>query len=141
MKIHLQASRLGEQIDPTLLFPLREIPSQILGNRLFSRSPSECRSLSSMSESLTQKWLRQNVHPYLDRDRVYADVDSLLARFPTLRPKSDVYSSVIPSPVPFSRLPVPQPMTTDGPSSCFASMVYFLSSFIARPTTSLYQSG
>ena len=44
-------------------------------------------------ESLTQAWLRQNVQFYASRDRVFADVDSALARFPALRPKSDVYSA------------------------------------------------
>ncbi|KAJ2916041.1 hypothetical protein MD484_g4373, partial [Candolleomyces efflorescens] len=43
-------------------------------------------------ESLTQAWLRQNVQFYASRDRVFADVDSALARFPALRPKSDVYT-------------------------------------------------
>lgn len=47
-----------------------------------------------MSSAETQKWLRQNVNPYPQKDRVYADVDSALARFSTLRPKLDVYSSV-----------------------------------------------
>ncbi|KDR81574.1 hypothetical protein GALMADRAFT_60406 [Galerina marginata CBS 339.88] len=45
-----------------------------------------------MSSSLTQKWLRQTVQPYPNHPRVYADVDSVLPRFPTLRPKSDVYT-------------------------------------------------
>jgi len=48
-----------------------------------------------MSSPETRKWLLQNVHPYPHRDRVYADIDSLLSIFSTLRPKSDVYSSVI----------------------------------------------
>jgi hypothetical protein len=48
-----------------------------------------------MSSAETQKWLRQNVHSYPQKDLVYADVDSALARFPTLRPKLDVYSSVM----------------------------------------------
>ncbi|KAH7916050.1 UEV domain-containing protein [Hygrophoropsis aurantiaca] len=43
------------------------------------------------AESLTQKWLRQNVNSYPQRDRVYIDIDAALARFSTLRPKSDVY--------------------------------------------------
>ncbi|KAF9227963.1 UEV-domain-containing protein [Gyrodon lividus] len=43
-------------------------------------------------ESLTQKWLRQNTSSYLHKDRVYVDTDATLARFPTLRPKSDVYT-------------------------------------------------
>ncbi|KZP20742.1 UEV-domain-containing protein [Athelia psychrophila] len=46
----------------------------------------------SSSESLTQKWLRQNVQSYAQKDRVYADIDSALARYQTLRPKSDVYT-------------------------------------------------
>jgi hypothetical protein len=45
-------------------------------------------------ESLTQKWLRQNIQPYLHPDRVFSDVDVTLARFSSLRPKTDVYSSV-----------------------------------------------
>jgi ESCRT-I complex subunit TSG101 len=48
----------------------------------------------SSGESLTQRWLRQNVQPYLHKERVYADVDAAIRRFPSLRPKSDVYSSV-----------------------------------------------
>jgi hypothetical protein len=86
MKIHFQGTRLGD-LDPA-------------GNPTNAASSgAACRSLSEsqpMSESLTQKWLRQHLRPYPDRDRVFADVDALLARFPTLRPKSDVYSSVIP---------------------------------------------
>jgi hypothetical protein len=57
---------------------------------------SGLRYRSDMStQSLTQKWLRQNTAPYLHTDRVYADVDATLARFPTLAPRSDIYSSVI----------------------------------------------
>ncbi|KII88560.1 hypothetical protein PLICRDRAFT_698920 [Plicaturopsis crispa FD-325 SS-3] len=41
--------------------------------------------------SLTQKWLRQNVNSYPEKDRVFADIDAALGRYPTLRPKSDVY--------------------------------------------------
>ncbi|KAH7930812.1 UEV-domain-containing protein [Leucogyrophana mollusca] len=44
------------------------------------------------AESLTQKWLRQNVSSYPQKDRVYVDIDAALRRFPTLRPKSDVYT-------------------------------------------------
>ncbi|KIL69714.1 hypothetical protein M378DRAFT_184118 [Amanita muscaria Koide BX008] len=44
------------------------------------------------SISLTHKWLRQNVQPYQNKDRVYADIDAALARFSTLRPKTDVYT-------------------------------------------------
>ncbi|EIN07404.1 UEV-domain-containing protein [Punctularia strigosozonata HHB-11173 SS5] len=43
-------------------------------------------------ESLTQQWLRQNVQPYVAAGRVYADTDGALARFPTIRPKTDVYT-------------------------------------------------
>jgi len=55
---------------------------------------AQCPSMDSPSTtgSLTQKWLRQQAHPYPDRDRVYADIDAALTRFTTLRPKSDVYS-------------------------------------------------
>lgn len=42
--------------------------------------------------SLTQKWLRQNLQPYQLPDVVYAHVDALLSRHPTIRPKTDVYS-------------------------------------------------
>ena len=43
--------------------------------------------------SLTQKWLRQQVQPYPSAHRVYSDIDATLTRFPTLRPKSDVFSN------------------------------------------------
>ncbi|KAJ7219235.1 UEV-domain-containing protein [Mycena pura] len=42
--------------------------------------------------SLTQKWLRENIAPYPAPDRVYADIDTTLARYPSLRPKSDIYT-------------------------------------------------
>ncbi|KIM49155.1 hypothetical protein M413DRAFT_15322 [Hebeloma cylindrosporum] len=42
--------------------------------------------------SLTQKWLRDCAQPYPNPHRVYADIDAALARFTTLRPKSDVYT-------------------------------------------------
>ncbi|KAG1853686.1 UEV domain-containing protein [Suillus subalutaceus] len=44
------------------------------------------------TESLTQRWLRQNVSSYTQKDRVLLDFDTALARFTTLRPKSDVYT-------------------------------------------------
>ncbi|KAG2750081.1 UEV-domain-containing protein [Suillus brevipes Sb2] len=44
------------------------------------------------TESLTQRWLRQNVSSYAQKDRVLLDFDTALARFTTLRPKSDVYT-------------------------------------------------
>ncbi|KAF8628460.1 hypothetical protein AX15_003972 [Amanita polypyramis BW_CC] len=46
----------------------------------------------AISESLTQKWLRQNVQTYLHKDRVFFDIDAALARFGSLRPKTDVYT-------------------------------------------------
>ncbi|KAJ7905453.1 UEV-domain-containing protein [Mycena olivaceomarginata] len=42
--------------------------------------------------TLTQKWLRENVASYAAADRVFADIDAALQRFPSLRPKSDVYT-------------------------------------------------
>ncbi|KAJ7097961.1 UEV-domain-containing protein [Mycena belliarum] len=42
--------------------------------------------------SLTHKWLRDNVASYPAPDRLFADIDAALARFPALRPKSDVYT-------------------------------------------------
>lgn len=50
---------------------------------------------SCAMSTTTQKWLANNVQAYANSDRVYADVDAALRRFPTLRPKSDVYSSVL----------------------------------------------
>ncbi len=47
-----------------------------------------------MAETLTQKWLRQNVQPYVHPERVFADIDATLTRFPTLRPKTDAYSTL-----------------------------------------------
>ncbi|KAI0362005.1 UEV-domain-containing protein [Trametes cingulata] len=46
----------------------------------------------SKSENLTQKWLRQNVQTYPNSDLVYAHADAVLARHPTIRPKTDVYT-------------------------------------------------
>ncbi|KAF5330784.1 hypothetical protein D9619_005547 [Psilocybe cf. subviscida] len=45
-----------------------------------------------MALSLTQRWLKDNAQPYAAAPRVYADLDAALARFPSLRPKSDVYT-------------------------------------------------
>ncbi|KAJ6547527.1 UEV domain-containing protein [Mycena capillaripes] len=42
--------------------------------------------------TLTQKWLRDNVAAYIAGERVFADIDAALERFPSLRPKSDVYT-------------------------------------------------
>ncbi|OCH95529.1 UEV-domain-containing protein [Obba rivulosa] len=46
----------------------------------------------STTESLTHKWLRQNVQTYQHKDTVFADVDTALARYITIRPKTDVYT-------------------------------------------------
>lgn len=51
-------------------------------------------SKAGMAETLTQKWLRQNLQTYLHADRVFADIDATLSRFPTLRPKTDAYSTL-----------------------------------------------
>jgi ESCRT-I complex subunit TSG101 len=48
--------------------------------------------------SLTRSWLIQNVHAYTDKDRVCTDIEQTLANFPTIRPKSDLYSEVSPTP-------------------------------------------
>ena len=49
----------------------------------------------------TQSWLRENARLYSNSHAVYADADALLARFPPIRPKTDVYSQLIsPSPTP-----------------------------------------
>ncbi|KAJ7632582.1 UEV-domain-containing protein [Roridomyces roridus] len=42
--------------------------------------------------SLTHKWLRDNVKPYPAPERVFADIAAALDRFPSLRPKSDIYT-------------------------------------------------
>ncbi|KAG9318446.1 hypothetical protein JVU11DRAFT_537 [Chiua virens] len=39
-----------------------------------------------------ERWLRETAGSYLDRERVCLDVEATLTRFPTLRPKSDVYT-------------------------------------------------
>ncbi|KAI0637053.1 UEV domain-containing protein [Trametes polyzona] len=46
----------------------------------------------STSESLTQKWLREKVQTYPNPDLVYAHADAVLARHPTIRPKTAVYT-------------------------------------------------
>ena len=45
-----------------------------------------------MSSSPTQAWLRENTRFYPNARHVYAHTDALLARFPQIRPKTDVYS-------------------------------------------------
>ncbi|TFK92396.1 UEV-domain-containing protein [Polyporus arcularius HHB13444] len=46
----------------------------------------------SKTDSLTHKWLRQNVQPYASPDAVFNHVDAVLSRHPTIRPKTDVYT-------------------------------------------------
>ncbi|KAF8520226.1 UEV-domain-containing protein [Hysterangium stoloniferum] len=48
--------------------------------------------MQSENLSLTQRWLRQNIQAYLNRDIVYSHVDAVLAAHPTLRPKTDIYT-------------------------------------------------
>lgn len=45
------------------------------------------------------RWLREQATAYEHGERVSVDVEAALARFPALRPKSDVYS---PSPFSFA---------------------------------------
>lgn len=45
--------------------------------------------------SVTQNWLRQNITAYAHPDPVFAHIVSLLLLFPTIRPKSDVYSALV----------------------------------------------
>ncbi|KZT63064.1 tumor susceptibility protein 101 [Daedalea quercina L-15889] len=46
----------------------------------------------SSTENLTHKWLRQNIQPYPHRDTVFQHVDAAITRYPTIRPKTDVYT-------------------------------------------------
>ncbi|KAI8998711.1 UEV-domain-containing protein [Trametes punicea] len=46
----------------------------------------------SKSETIVQRWLRQNIQTYPNSDIVYAHADAALARHPTIRPKTDVYT-------------------------------------------------
>ncbi|PFH54388.1 hypothetical protein AMATHDRAFT_72876 [Amanita thiersii Skay4041] len=46
----------------------------------------------SSSQALTHRWLRQNLHSYPDKDRVFTDIDAVLTRYITLRPKLDIYT-------------------------------------------------
>jgi ESCRT-I complex subunit TSG101 len=47
-----------------------------------------------------ERWLREHAGSYGERERVCADVGAALARFPSLRPKSDMYSQSLSFPVP-----------------------------------------
>ncbi|KAJ8700187.1 Suppressor protein stp22 of temperature-sensitive alpha-factor receptor and arginine permease [Pleurotus ostreatus] len=44
------------------------------------------------SQSLIRRWLVENVQLYAQRDRVLADIEAVLARFHTIRPKSDEHT-------------------------------------------------
>ncbi|KAI0736986.1 UEV-domain-containing protein [Fomitopsis betulina] len=43
-------------------------------------------------ENLIHKWLRQNIQPYTHRDTLFQHIATTLARYPTIRPKTDVYT-------------------------------------------------
>ncbi|EJD06016.1 UEV-domain-containing protein [Fomitiporia mediterranea MF3/22] len=45
-----------------------------------------------MSSELTANWLKQNIARYHNADRVYTDVLAALDHYPSLRPKTDVYT-------------------------------------------------
>ncbi|KAL5490480.1 STP22 [Sanghuangporus weigelae] len=45
-----------------------------------------------MNRDVTANWLRQNVGRYQNADRVHTDVLAALDRYPSLRPKTDVYT-------------------------------------------------
>ena len=80
-------------------------------------------------ENLTHKWLRQNIQAYAHRDTLFQHVDTALARYPTIRPKTDVYSSVPvfhrPRAAAHAHAPlVFQPSMTAAHSSCSVCMVF-----------------
>jgi len=93
------------------------------------------------AESLTQRWLRQNVISYPNKDRVFLDFDTVLNRFSTLRPKSDVYSSVI-SISPYHKTQalifLLQPTMMAAHNFSYVSMVFFLYPF--EPLHIIFQS-
>ena len=47
------------------------------------------------SLTLTQKWLQENISQYKNFNRLYIDIDISLNKYPSLRPKSDIYSQFI----------------------------------------------
>lgn len=82
--------------------------------------------MSSDTLNLTQKWLRNNIATYDDRDRVFSDVDSTLSAHSTLRPKTDIYSSLSrPILTPTLTLPLVQLMTTVVLNSSSVYTVYY----------------
>lgn len=88
----------------------------------------------------TQRWLREQAGSYEERERVVLDVERALADFPTLRPKSDMYSK-FPLSNPFISDRNTQPTTMAVPSFSSVSTVYFPSHSGVLPTTSRLQSG
>jgi hypothetical protein len=75
-----------------------------------------------MSLNLTQKWLKQVLGPYPQKDQIYNDVDATLAAYPTLRPKNDVYSKHRVEVASVDTHLYCQPSTMAEPSFYFASM-------------------
>ncbi|WFD04337.1 suppressor protein stp22 of temperature-sensitive alpha-factor receptor and arginine permease [Malassezia obtusa] len=45
-----------------------------------------------MDRAVVQRWLRQVLEPYAARERLYSDVDRTLIEYPTLLPRTDVYT-------------------------------------------------
>ncbi len=65
----------------------------ILGALAASHRRSDHLMSATNSQSLIHRWLLQNVQLYAQRDRVLADIEAVLARFNTIRPKSDEHSN------------------------------------------------
>ena len=85
--------------------------------------------MSSKSESVVQKWLRENVQTYPNSNIVYAHTDAALTTHPTIRPKTDVYSSVLLLRRPRALLrahapPISQPSMTAARSFCSVCTVF-----------------
>ena len=93
--------------------------------------------MGSTAESLTQKWLRQNTQSYPHADVVYTHVDNALARYPSVRPKTDVYSSVpaVQNDCLSALMPLQHTMTA-GRSCCSAFTACCPSPTVASRTTS-----
>lgn len=107
------------------------------------RRPAALHPSTVMAESLTLKWLRQNIQSYAHADVVYAHVESLLARYPSIRPKTDVYSSVCALRPSCTRVLIHalQRTTMAGPSSCSVYTVSCLFPTVGLRTTSRSPSG
>jgi len=102
-------------------------PSLSIPNPLTPRMP-----LSS-----TQAWLRENARFYSNPTPVYAHADALLARFPPIRPKTDVYSSAIAPSLSLSDhcSPSSPQLTTTGEPSCSSVFMALSPSRTGRPPT------